>query len=264
MKSRFRKSVKFLMKCYPIEKLFLIIHSFYNLIRYQSYDPKVYYILEKEKIAYINNAKVACSSIKCSLCIKQGIFETIPEGYLAYKPYFAQLKQTKKINNDYFVFTFVRNPFARFVSCYNNKIVNPKKVGRNFPYRHYFFFIKPFHILSYEMPFEKFVSRIASIPDCLSDRHFKSQYDTIKPDKSKVDFVGKLESYSDDFSVLAKNFNLEPQIANKQKSKKEDFRDFYTIETAEIIYQRYKKDFDLWYPKAYDELIDYIKNKPKK
>ncbi len=109
------------------------------------------------------------------------------------------------------------------------------------------------------MSFEKFVFRIASIPDFLSDRHFKSQYNTIKPNVSKINFVGKLESYSDDFSILSKNFNLKPQIANKEQSKKEDFRDFYTLKTAEIIYQRYKKDFDLWYPNAYEELIDYIK-----
>ena len=69
----------------------------------------------------------------------------------------------------------------------------------------------------------------------------------------------KPTSYSDDFSILSKNFNLKPQIANKEQRKKEDFRDFYTLKTAEIIYQRYKKDFDLWYPNAYEELIDYIK-----
>lgn len=77
-----------------------------------------------------------------------------------------------------------------------------------------------------------------------------------------MDFIGKLENIKEDWKIIQIHTNL-PDLSHQNKmGQKINWRDFYTLETAEMVYQYYKKDFELLgYEDEYEKLIEYIKNK---
>ena len=114
--------------------------------------------------------------------------------------------------------------------------------------------------------FGEFVDKISGIPNRISEWHFISQsYCLLGKNKEPVvDYVIKFETLEKDFEKIRKKYNLDklPTI-NKTRSKGERWEDYYTFDLAKKIYKRYKKDFDIWYPNAYKDLLQYLKNSKK-
>lgn len=247
MKLNFKKLPEpiyiFLYRCYEIYFLFKFhIHYIYNILKYWNHWPVYYRIFSDKKIIYIENTKVACTSIK-----------TVLRESWEMKSKFSL---TGLDLSDYFIFTYVRNPFDRIVSCYNNKITKKSDWWLYIRY--------PFYSLRYNirknMSFKDFVQEIAKIPDVKRDIHFRTQtgiiYKYLPIEESNfINYIWRFENLKEDFDInIAKKIWLSelPQ-KNISKKKWKSWKDYYDEDTLEIVYEVYKEDFDQWYPNLYKE-----------
>lgn len=158
---------------------------------------------------------------------------------------------------DFFVFTFVRNPWARVVSTYLDKVVNanPDKVKA---------ILSKFPELSPEMSFDEFVDFLVSPrgADEDADRHWLSQNRFISDDEGNllVDRLGRSEDLDRDFAAITSDLNLPPielphlnsrlgwrptdQAIKSQNSRY--YRSFYDTRAKKAIERRYKRDLELF------------------
>jgi hypothetical protein len=132
----------------------------------------------------------------------------------------------------YFRFTFVRNPWARLVSCWLSKFKHypshPTKPG----VRH--------RSLYREMPFEEFALFVCSVPDAKADVHFKSQHCFLP---EEVIYTGFEETFLWDFDMIRDIIGLPLlPVPNSNRSGTGDWTAYYTDELAEKVGERYKED----------------------
>ncbi len=231
--------------------------------KYGEYTSKTFHIDHEKKLVYLSNSKVACSSIKASM------YKVTNEA----ADYRAVHRITKKQNNyelsvpwdkyqDYYKFTFVRNPFARLVSCYVNKLITDKKrLGKEMRYLYFENYL--FGYLNIDHGFSNWAKRVCRIPDKFADRHFVLQSFLIhdKEGHELVDEVFRFENLAADFEVIRAKYDLEP-LPHYNKTNRGNWMDYYDEETARRVYQRYRRDIEEFgYQDAYDELIKYIKER---
>lgn len=195
---------------------------------------------EDYKIFFFNIKKVASSSIKKYILENLNGRVFLPEessSELWYKNY-----------QEYFSFAFVRNPFDRLLSCYNNKIKNPnvinKKTGIDVVFDKYDWGNKFYK----DMSFKKFLEAIVSLdPDCYDD-HFCPQYKYVcdQDENLVVDFIGKFETIERDFNYLISKKNL--PILRLPHINESTYKEVYNKETTELAKQVYglKKDLEIF------------------
>lgn len=137
------------------------------------YVNRDYLVLPDKKLIYAANCKVASSSIKsCLTGIQADNYRQVVQ--LTKKSDVYQ----RNINIDdypgYFLFSFVRNPFSRLVSLYENKYHHDMSLDgheRVYPYFDRYLF----GYLSKDRGFKAFAKRACGIPEWLADPHFASQ-----------------------------------------------------------------------------------------
>ncbi len=159
---------------------------------------------------------------------------------------------------DYFKFTFVRNPWSRVVSTYQNKIKTTREKVK-------LMFAERYPGLRDGMGFEEFVHFLVEHPqgsDSHADRHWASQHLFLIDEKGQVlvDYIGKVENLEDDFRKITRQLglgSLELPVLNtrdgwtgdtaslKQRDP-HDYRTWYNEETRELVRQRYAVDIDFF------------------
>jgi len=149
--------------------------------------------------------------------------------------------QLPKNYEEYFKFTFVRNPYDRVVSCWKNKVCD--REGDNT--------VRLKHGIDKNTPFKEFVKVIHGIPDIRADRHILPQHKFLVDKKGKLipDFIGKFENLEKDYKYVMKKLGVKnpPRLPRENKSKrKKSYRSYYDEETRRLVYERYKKDFELF------------------
>lgn len=235
---------------------FTVASHIRNLLRYRVLDPAEFFVFKEKKVIYLVNSKVAQTAISntCGNAVKKE-YSGIAERHLGEKMY-----RISPAYRNYPIFTFVRNPFDRLYSCYTSKyIADVEKYGKTRrAFDQYLF-----GVLRNNVGFGHFVKRVAHIPDVLADRHFKAQYYLIYRDNTlPVSYIGRFEHLQDDFEHIRTQYDLEPiQHMNPSRKAGDDWRDAYTLELADIVYHRYKNDFDTWYPDEYEKLKCYLGTK---
>ena len=168
--------------------------------------------------------------------------------------------------NSYFVFTFVRNPFSRFVSFFQY-IYSSQNGGYHADNKRHLNYKGQLNFWLHEVSsFSELVYKNSKLADCHSDIHAFPQHlvtDSFQLSGGKIDFIGKYETLRQDFEPIRQKFNLlSLEHQNKSEGEHEDWRDYYTPKTAKMIYQRYRKDFEMFgYEDEYPKLLDYLKNK---
>ena len=158
-------------------------------------------------------------------------------------------------HDDYYSWTFVRNPWGRLFSCY--RFLVHDRIRKN---------LKP-HWLSSpgigrwwmcgrhtiklnKMTFEDFVKYVAKTPNWCGDGHFLPQHYFFDPEK--IDFIGRFENYEADMlkllAVIVPDRKIEeiPKFNQSSKSLEgENYRDYYTDEMREIVAHKYARDIEL-------------------
>lgn len=250
-----------------IEKVKIIykyISEFFTGIKntciYGTYQPRHFIIDEKKKVVYLEMPKVANTSIKASIleCQNKG-YGVVKIHVLANENMVCKLNAKQRKN---FVFTFVRNPFERIVSCYEGKYHKDRReLGTEREHLWFDFYL--FGYIKEDRGFENFVRRIYRIPDRLKDFHFLPQYNILydKAGKCMVDYVEKVENINEKYPYLQERYGL-GELPHLNQSDKKQWMDYYTEDTARMVYQMYKRDIKAFgYRKEYKRLLKYIKEK---
>ncbi|OEH92145.1 sulfotransferase family 2 domain-containing protein [Bacillus solimangrovi] len=257
MKAKIKKILMKSPKLYTVARYFyrFVFFDMINLIRYKKLEKTEYIIVPNKSIIYLNNSKVACSSIKSTF-----IDESIPDDYSIHN----KIKNLRREyyteeESNYFKFTFVRNPFDRLVSCYESKYRKDKKMGKQkLHFDEYLFgYIKK------DNGFEDFVRKVVKLPDHLADRHFQSQYNLIydRKGKSRVDFIGKYENLTEDFKDIKDQYNLR-DLPHFNNTGKRNWMDYYNIDTARMVRKKYANEIEKFgYEEEYNILIEYLNKK---
>ena len=134
---------------------------------------------------------------------------------------------------DYYKFAFVRNPWDRLVSAWNNKVVDSNAFRLEDSLR------------TELQSFDKFVQYIDKLDLTKSDIHIRPQIHAI--DLKNVNFVGRYESYEEHVRYVFDALTLplvELSRRNNSKDKKMGYREYYTDDLAEKIGVLYSADIE--------------------
>ena len=184
----------------------------------------------KNKFIFIHIPKCAGNSIKPCLGIPK-----FPGDHSKIK----DAKYVDSIEGDfarelkYFKFTFVRNPWDRFLSAYfylkNGGMHNKPDLYTKKQIDQYDSFKK--FIL--EAPFFEYV-------------HFQPMFDRIEIDgKDQMDFVGKTENLQEDFHTVCGKIGVACQrLSRENSSNHEHYTECYDDETRNFIAHKYAKDVE--------------------
>ena len=152
-------------------------------------------------------------------------------------PTFSEIQTEYDLSN-YFKFTFIRNPWDRFVSTFfylkkndkNEKLLNEarKKVS---DYSFTSFVKKKLHLEKTEFNEFYFI-------------HFRPQIHFLES-LDNIDFIGKLENIQEDFNIICDKIGIPHQeLPHKNKTKHKHYTEYYDEETKSIVAELFAKDIE--------------------
>jgi hypothetical protein len=124
--------------------------------------------------------------------------------------------------SDYYIFTFVRNPFDWAVSNY--EYVKQRQYHPSYDYFNKMSFYEYVKALPYKGRFQL---------DYILDRN----------ENIIVDFVGKYENIDNDIKEVNRKLGVDLNIGNRNKSMRGDWTQYYDNETAELVVNKFIEDF---------------------
>lgn len=131
-----------------------------------------------------------------------------------------------KFFDNYYKFSFVRNPWDWQVSLYH--------FARQLKSHHQ-------HELTMKMSFEEYITwRVTE------DKHLQKEFMYDKEGNCLVDYIGKLENIETDFKQIVKNIGVDATLAHSNKSKHKHYQEYYTPETRQLIAEHFAEDIELF------------------
>ena len=137
----------------------------------------------------------------------------------------------KKWNN-YFKFTFVRNPWDKMVSQYF--YIQKNKKGK------------------YNLTFREFILAFQSCPESeyINEKGIDVRYNPIQlpwilDDNGNclVNYIGRFENFQQDFNIVCDKIGIPRQkLPHENKSKHNHYTEYYDDETKQIVAEKYAKD----------------------
>jgi hypothetical protein len=234
------------------------------LAAYGHYIPTEYYVLDEQRLVYVSIPKVASTSIKLATMGQStgGAHLGDREQLQIHREAVGnQVFRLPSRASNYFKFAFVRNPFDRMVSCFEDKARNEDQhTGHyHFESRYNKWVIRRLFGDEFRptMSFEEFLALVGRIPDWLADSHFKSQYSMLyQHGKPIPDYIGKFENLAADWDRIAAEHNL-GQLQKSNVSPHRTWKEYYhNGSTIEAVRRRYQKDIEVFgYGSEYEELI---------
>lgn len=135
--------------------------------------------------------------------------------------------------DNYFRFTFVRNPWARLVSLYFHMNLGASDKTWRKKYH-----AKDFN--PYKKPFDQFIK------EC-DNKVWANSHLPMKEFAGDVDYIGKTENLQDDFDYICECIGAPQQdIGWINKGNHKSYIEYYTDETREIVAQRYAEDIKMF------------------
>jgi Sulfotransferase family len=199
-------------------------------------------VVDEARFIYVPVYKAAYSSMRELIRERFSVFAgTLPGSVIN-----THIDLTDSIYLNYYKFSFVRNPFARVVSCYEDKLNVAPTSKNNRLWR------LPFQRLIGKdfFTFKDFVLWVKDMPDSHSNSHWRSQWATLYDSKESilVDHIGYLENIHEDFQEISKviGINLSLPHLNVSRKSRKRLSDYYIEETAPAVMARYWKDFKVF------------------
>lgn len=135
--------------------------------------------------------------------------------------------------DNYFKFSFVRNPFVRMVDWYlwlwheKQHGKKPNKVNDPGTFEDF--------IRDYRYVFKRSKNQAYSFID--------NQIDELTLRGKEIDFIGKVENIQDDWKKICEIIQIEyRKLPFLKKIPPYNYKDFYTPETKDIVAKRFSKD----------------------
>ena len=156
------------------------------------------------------------------------------------------------IYNNYFIFSFFRNPYSRILSTYLDKFQS------DFNHRKYQWVAKDIGVtLTKDITFSDFIDYIAK-GNINKDAHWAPQISLCPFPLDKLNFIGKVETIDSDLPFVMERLfgrgsfkGIEVREHNRQHAIQK-LNSFYTEELIRRVYDLYKKDFEcLGYAKSF-------------
>ena len=146
---------------------------------------------------------------------------------------------------DYFSFTFCRNPFDRLVSDFKFQ----GRIQWNFHrlYRKYKFNFKNFvkYLVASDLKFS--VHRHSSQASFYKGlpREMDKTWDMLQFLDRQVDFIGRFETLQEDFNTICDKIGIPRQeLPHKNATKHKHYTEYYDDETRQIVAEKYAKDIE--------------------
>ena len=143
-------------------------------------------------------------------------------------------KTEKELNfdsSDYFKFCFVRNPWDRMFSWYNQlqkSVYNPSKI-RKMQYE-----------LANNYPFTDFLKNISR--EKYFNHYNTSDFYLID---ENINFIGRFENLQQDFNIVCDKIGIpQQQLPHKNASKHKHYTEYYDDETRQIVAEKFAKDIE--------------------
>jgi hypothetical protein len=206
----------------------------------------------KNRFIYVETPKVACSTMKLSLISFELEYEFPIDfdnsGYIHLRDWSPLLSPKQVVSFSrllqlpFLRFCFIRNPFTRVLSAYLDKIqrrtLQKKKWCSLFGDRDQ----------SRPVTFEEFLSCIARQPVGAMDSHWRPQYFQTFQENFSYDFVGRFETFAQDFVALSHLFPPPHNLvmrheANHKTNASARLYDLYSNHTEQLVREIYQDDF---------------------
>ncbi len=238
--------------------------EFYRRLTTNGYEPdQLVNVLPRHKLLYIVVPKAASTRIRTTLAKADGRrMRTLkPSRWMKYRGPYGPRSMTVgaffrlATAPDTLRFSFVRNPYARVVSCWADKFAGKPLVAGRHPVIDAYLSLRLG--IDSRLPagpgctllFSEFVIFAASTAKARHDIHLQAQCDILSMPGIALDLVGKVESFDRDFAPVLDHLGAGDDIQGDaarvlNASHHEDWRAYYTRELADRVYRAYECDFD--------------------
>jgi hypothetical protein len=183
-------------------------------------------ISSEKKFVWFRVPKVGTQTI-LHMFREQNIALDAAQPYSCYYP--------SRVYKAYFKFAFVRNPWDRIVSCWQNKLVQDN-------------YFKLAESEREKMKdFSHFIQYLQEAKWLMHDGHLTRQCNLI--DLNNVDFIGRYETFESNISIIMNRLHIEYSSIpkrNESQREKENYQEYYTPETAEVVSKMYAKDISMF------------------
>jgi hypothetical protein len=235
--------------------------SFFQAMRDGGFDPDALIdVLPQHRLIYVCVPKAASTTIKSTLSALERGLAAAPDKlhtrrYSGLKsPTHVGLSAFHRVANSAATlrFSFVRNPYARLVSAWADKFQGkPLKSGDSF--------VDHYRALRASigdalpdgqddtLSFPEFVEFATA--DRRVDAHWQLQDDLLAMPGIKLDLIGKVETFRDDFARVLDHVGADDQFRQAigihlNVSQHQPWQDYYTEALAARIHRAYERDFD--------------------
>ena len=172
---------------------------------------------------------------------------------------------SKEVFKDYFKFAFIRNPWDWFLSWITYKQTLPKHTAANFDFNKWVEEIEAIRLSrdgKYWSPgveysyyredgkplgcsFGSCRALVGGECICLVKDH-QHHFICDKNKNLMVDFVGRFENIKEDWNHIVSKTGIDADLVHINKSNHKHYRAAYTDKTAEIVYNLFKEDIDMF------------------
>ena len=215
-------------------------------------------VSDQTKTIYFGIPKTGCSSIRRSLQYLEVNAETelLPEivhdkknSPLSGLYTHSQNAESLLYANDYFKFTFVRNPFTRILSAYLDKFVH-NTWERNIRISDLGY------DSSYNFTFTHFLNYVNDQQKNLLDIHWIPQCYLLPENLDLLNFIGRFENFTEEWQLVFKNICDRSNLIDSNTSSldvvwhttnaNQLLHSYYTEECIQIVQSVYEEDFKLF------------------